>query len=87
LVRIEDFAADDGAARGSVARQGSIDDEPSLNWDVPFSTRDPQGSIEFIVVLLGWLLGGTLGFGTIIFAVCIGPFVALSLKIVPLLKN
>ena len=44
-------------------------------------------SIEFMVVLLGWLLGGTLGFGTIIFAVCIGPFVALSLKLVSLLKN
>jgi len=44
-------------------------------------------SIEFIVVFIGWLLGGTLGFGTIIFAVFIGPFVALSLKIVALLKN
>ena len=44
-------------------------------------------SIEFLVVFIGWLLGGTLGVGTIIFAVCIGPFVALSLKIVTLLKN
>ena len=44
-------------------------------------------SIEFLVVFIGWLLGGTLGFGTIIFAVCIGPFVALSLKLVDLLKN
>ena len=44
-------------------------------------------SIEFMVVFIGWLLGGTLGIGTIIFAVCIGPFVALSLKIVSLLKN
>jgi len=43
--------------------------------------------IEFIVVFIGWLLGGTLGFGTIIFAFFIGPFVALSLKIVALLKN
>ena len=44
-------------------------------------------SIEFIVVFIGWLLGGTLGIGTIIFAVFIGPFVALSLKIVALLKE
>ena len=44
-------------------------------------------SIEFIVVFIGWLLGGTLGFGTIIFAVFIGPFVVLNLKIVALLKN
>ena len=44
-------------------------------------------SIEFLVVLVGWLLGGTLGIGTIIFAVFIGPFVALSLRIVALLKE
>ena len=44
-------------------------------------------SIEFFVVLVGWLLGGTLGLGTIIFAVFIGPFVALSLKIVALVKK
>jgi len=43
--------------------------------------------IEFFVVFIGWLLGGTLGVGTIIFAVFIGPFVALSLKIVALLKK
>ena len=44
-------------------------------------------SIEFTVVFLGWLLGGTFGLGTIIFAVFIGPFISLSLNIVPLLKN
>lgn len=44
-------------------------------------------SIEFFVVFVGWLLGGTLGIGTIIFAVFIGPFVALSLKIVAILKE
>ena len=44
-------------------------------------------SIEFFVVFIGWLLGGTLGIGTIIFAVFIGPFVALSLKTVALFKK
>ena len=39
-------------------------------------------TIEFSVVLIGWFLGGTLGLGTIIFAVFIGPFVSLSLKLV-----
>ena len=39
-------------------------------------------SIELIVVLIGWFLGGTLGVGTIIFAVFIGPFVSISLKLV-----
>jgi len=39
-------------------------------------------SIELLVVLIGWILGGTLGIGTIIFAVFIGPFVSISLKLV-----
>lgn len=39
-------------------------------------------TIEFSVVLVGWILGGTLGLGTIVFAVFIGPFVSLSLKFV-----
>jgi len=43
--------------------------------------------IEFFVVFLGWLLGGTFGIGTIIFAVFIGPFVSISLKFIPTLKR
>ena len=39
-------------------------------------------TIEFCVVFFGWVLGGTLGVGTIIFAIFIGPFVSLSLKVV-----
>ena len=39
-------------------------------------------TIEFCVVFFGWVLGGTLGIGTIIFAIFIGPFVSLSLKVV-----
>jgi uncharacterized membrane protein YczE len=38
--------------------------------------------IEVIVVLLGWYLGGNVGLGTIIFALGIGPSVALGLNIV-----
>ena len=38
-------------------------------------------SIEFTVVFLGWVLGGTFGIGTIIFAIFIGPSVSISLKI------
>ena len=44
-------------------------------------------SIEFTVVFFGWILGGTLGIGTIIFAVFIGPFVSLSLKSVAFFKK
>ena len=43
-------------------------------------------TIEFCVVFFGWILGGTSGIGTIIFAIFIGPFVSLSLKIVFFLK-
>lgn len=38
-------------------------------------------AIEMAVVLLGWLLGGTVGFGTVLFAFGIGPAVAMSLFI------
>ena len=44
-------------------------------------------SIEFFVVFLGWVLGGTLGIGTIIFAVFIGPSVSLSLKLISYLNK
>ena len=57
----------------------------SKNYNKPISLI--RFSIEFSVVFLGWLLGGTLGIGTIIFAVFIGPFVSLSLKLVAFLKK
>ena len=38
-----------------------------------------RSSIEIIVVLLGWLLGGIVGIGTLLFAFGIGPAVAISL--------
>ena len=57
----------------------------SKNYNKPISLI--RFSIEFLVVFLGWLLGGTLGIGTIIFAVFIGPFVSLSLKLVAFLKK
>ncbi|MEJ5223951.1 MAG: hypothetical protein WHV44_05795 [Anaerolineales bacterium] len=39
------------------------------------SLRMARGSLEITVVLLGWLLGGPAGIGTLIFAVLIGPSV------------
>ena len=57
----------------------------SKNYNKPISLI--MFSIEFTVVFLGWLLGGTFGLGTIIFAVFIGPFISLSLNIIPLIKN
>jgi uncharacterized membrane protein YczE len=45
------------------------------------SIRLARGVIEGIVVLIGWLLGGPLGFGTVIFALLIGPSVQWAFKL------
>jgi uncharacterized membrane protein YczE len=41
-----------------------------------------RASLEITVVMVGWYFGGTVGFGTLIFAFGIGPAVSLSLYIV-----
>lgn len=43
------------------------------------SVRLVRTSIEVLVVATGWLLGGTLGLGTVLYAVAIGPLVQLLL--------
>ena len=45
------------------------------------SIRVARGAIEAIVVLIGWLLGGPLGLGTVIFAVLIGPSVQWAFRL------
>ena len=52
----------DGLMTGLVRRTG-------------LSTRVVRTGIELTVVLLGWLLGGTVGLGTLLFALAIGPLV------------
>jgi uncharacterized membrane protein YczE len=52
----------DGLMTGLVRRTG-------------LSTRVVRTGIELTVVLLGWLLGGAVGLGTVLFAVAIGPLV------------
>ena len=41
-----------------------------------------RAAIEISVVVIGWSLGGTVGIGTVLFAVMIGPTVAVCLNIV-----
>lgn len=41
--------------------------------------------IEVTVVVIGWLLGGTVGIGTVLFALLIGPSVGYGLKLVGVL--
>lgn len=45
------------------------------------SIRLGRALIEGTVVLVGWLLGGPLGFGTVIFALLIGPSVQWAFKL------
>jgi uncharacterized membrane protein YczE len=45
-----------------------------------FSIRVARGAIEAIVVLIGWLLGGPAGIGTVAFALLIGPAVQWAFK-------
>ncbi|MGQ4819894.1 YczE/YyaS/YitT family protein, partial [Enterococcus faecium] len=43
------------------------------------SVRLVRTSVEVAVVATGWLLGGTLGLGTVVYALAIGPLVQVLL--------
>ena len=46
-----------------------------------------RSSIEITVVLLGWILGGTIGVGTLLFTFGVGPAVAFGLNIISALSK
>jgi len=46
-----------------------------------WSLRRARGTIEVCLVTLGWLLGGPIGVGTVIFAILIGPSVQWGFKL------
>ena len=60
----------DGLMTGLVARTG-------------LSVRLVRTSIEATVLAIGWLLGGTVGVGTVVYALGIGPLVQLVLRVTP----
>jgi uncharacterized membrane protein YczE len=60
----------DGLMTGLVARTG-------------LSVRLVRTSIEATVLAIGWLLGGTVGIGTVVYAFGIGPLVQLILRLAP----
>jgi uncharacterized membrane protein YczE len=60
----------DGLMTGLVARTG-------------LSVRLVRTSIEATVLAVGWLLGGTVGVGTVVYALGIGPLVQLILRVTP----
>ncbi|MBY0286146.1 MAG: hypothetical protein K2X52_03225 [Mycobacteriaceae bacterium] len=60
----------DGLMTGLVVRTG-------------LSVRLVRTSIEATVLAIGWLLGGTVGVGTVLYAFAIGPLVQFFVRIVP----
>lgn len=60
----------DGLMTGLVARTG-------------ISVRVVRTSIEATVLAVGWLLGGTVGVGTVVYALGIGPLVQLFVRLTP----
>lgn len=65
-----------GAQLGPGPRDGLM---TGLAHRTRFSLRLIRTGIEVTVVLIGWLLGGVVGVGTVLFAVSIGPLTQLFL--------
>lgn len=61
-----------GAALGAGPRDGLM---MGLHARTGYSVRSIRTAIEVTVLVLGWLLGGTIGVGTLVFAFGIGPVV------------
>ncbi|WP_154402216.1 YczE/YyaS/YitT family protein [Ornithinimicrobium cavernae] len=59
-----------GAQFGPGPRDGLM---TGLARRLPVSLRVVRTGLEVIVVLVGWLLGGVVGVGTVLFALAIGP--------------
>jgi uncharacterized membrane protein YczE len=69
-----------GAALGPGPRDGLM---TGLVVRTGLSVRLVRTSIEATVLAVGWLLGGTVGAGTLLYAFGIGPLVQLILRITP----
>jgi uncharacterized membrane protein YczE len=66
-----------GARLGPGTRDGLMTGLAALG----LSIRLARTGVEVVVVAIGWLLGGTLGIGTIVYALAIGPLVQLFLPL------
>jgi len=65
-----------GAGFGAGPRDGLM---TGINARTGWSVRSVRTVIELSVLLTGWLLGGTLGVGTVLYALAIGPLIQLCL--------
>ena len=67
-----------GAGLGPGPRDGLMTGIHSrLGWPIWLA----RGLVEGSVLLVGWLLGGTVGIGTVLFALLIGPLVHVALPL------
>ncbi|MEC5191995.1 MULTISPECIES: membrane protein YczE [unclassified Arthrobacter] len=65
-----------GARLGPGARDGLM---TGLARRTGWSVRTSRTGIEIVVLAAGWLLGGSVGIGTVLYALAIGPLVQLLL--------
>ena len=72
-----------GAGMGPGPRDGLM---TGLVHRTGWSIRLTRTGIESTVVLTGWLLGGTLGLGTVLYALGVGPLIQLFMTHLPALR-
>lgn len=65
-----------GAGFGSGPRDGLM---TGINARTGWSVRTVRTAIELTVLLAGWLMGGTFGVGTVLYALAIGPLIQFCL--------
>jgi uncharacterized membrane protein YczE len=65
-----------GAGLGPGPRDGLMTGMAGRGW---FSIRMARTLLEVAALTIGWILGGTVGIGTLLFAMSIGPLVQLFL--------
>jgi uncharacterized membrane protein YczE len=66
-----------GAGLGPGPRDGLM---TGLARVTGYSIGPIRAVLEIVVLIIGWLLGGTVGVGTVVFALAIGPMVQFFLK-------
>jgi len=66
-----------GAGLGPGPRDGLMTGLAARGWTI----RRVRTAIEVTVLAIGWLLGGDVGVGTVLFAVAIGPLVHIMLPL------
>ncbi|MFE8104123.1 hypothetical protein RBA71_21905 [Brenneria goodwinii] len=65
-----------GAGFGAGPRDGLM---TGINARTGWSVRSVRTAIELSVLLSGWLMGGSFGIGTVLYALLIGPLIQLCL--------